>query len=195
MTTRSRTHAKPPTLPRRRFTVDEYECMGRAGILHEDERVELIEGEILEMPPIGSSHGGHVYRVQRWFERRLGDQAFVFVQNAVRLSGSSQPQPDIAILKPHDDLYIPSLPEPADILLVIEIADSSLAYDRDVKMPMYARADIAEAWLVAVQPKQLMVHRRPRNGRFQDISLHELGADVTPLAFPDLVVLVSDLLG
>src|SRR5438309_8182250 len=116
------------------FNVDEYYRMAEAGLLSEDDRVELIEGEIIEMSPIGSTHGGTVKRSSTFLNRKLGDAVIVSVQDPVRLNGFSEPQPDIALLKPRKDFYSNSHPTPEDVLLVIEVADTSLQYDRAVKL-------------------------------------------------------------
>jgi Uma2 family endonuclease len=131
---------------RRRFTVEEYHRMGEAGILREDERVELIEGELVEMNPIGSRHAACVRVLTRLLGRSLGDELLLDVQNPVRLNGGLEPQPDLAVVRAHD--YRESLPGPEDILLLIEVSDTTLSYDRDVKLPLYGRAGIAESWIV-----------------------------------------------
>src|SRR5438105_616378 len=137
-------------LPHRRFTVDDYYRMGKAGILTEDDRVELLDGEIVEMSPIGSPHAGGVTRCMRVLTRLLGDWAVVAVQNPVRLGPLSEPQPDVAVLKPRPDLYADSHPTPKDVFLIVEVADTSATADRQVKLPLYARAGIPEVWLLVV---------------------------------------------
>ena len=179
---------------RRRFTVDEYECMGRAGILHEDERVELVDGEIVEMPPIGPGHGGRTNRLNDVLSGRLSGRAIVAVQNPIRLSRYQEPQPDIALLRRRSDFYTDSHPGPEDVLLVIEVSDTTLAYDRDTKVPMYAAAGIPEVWIADVQHRRLLVYRRPENGVYLDVTVVEQGA-VSPLAFPDLVIRLEEILG
>jgi Uma2 family endonuclease len=118
------------------FNVDDYYRMAEVGLLSEDHRVELIGGEIIEMSPIGSTHGGAVKRSSAFLNRKLGDAAIVSVQNPVRLDDFSEPQPDIALLKPRKDFYSNSHPTPPDVLVVIEVADNSVAYDRNVKLPL-----------------------------------------------------------
>src|SRR5436190_15615228 len=134
------------TVKRRRFTLDEYHRMGKTGILSEDDRVELIEGEIIEMSPIGSRHAACVDRFNELIAR-LRLNIIVRVQSSIQLDDYSQPQPDLALLRRRDDFYSSSLPRPADVLLVIEVADTTLEYDRFVKLPLSAHAGIPEAWL------------------------------------------------
>ena len=133
-------------LRRRRFTAEEYHKMGEAGILGRDERVELIEGEVVEMNPIGSRHAACVRRLTRLLSRQLGDDLLLDVQNPVRLNRGLEPQPDLAVVRARD--YGENLPGPKDVPLVIEVADTSLAYDRGVKLPIYVGAGIREVWLV-----------------------------------------------
>jgi len=128
-----------------KFTVDEYARMAEAGILGEDDRVELLEGEIVEMAPIGPPHAGCVNRLTRLLTSRLGDRAVVGVQNPIRLGSLSEPQPDLTLLRPRRDLYSEGHPEADDVLLVVEVASSTSAFDRQVKMPLYAQAGIPQA--------------------------------------------------
>ena len=145
----------------RRFSVDEYYRMAEAGILHEDDRVELLDGEIIEMTPIGSLHAACVDRLNRIFVSACGDRAIVRVQNPVRLSTDSEPEPDLAILRPRADDYARAHPGPADVLLVIEVADSSLEYDRGRKAQAYARSGIPELWIVDLASEVVFVCRDP----------------------------------
>lgn len=178
-----------------RFTAKDYHKMAEAGILHEDIRVELIEGVIVAMSPIGDRHLGSVIRIHTMFMQALGGQALVSVQNPIRLSANSEPQPDIVVLKPRADYYATAGPRPADVLLVIEVADSTLGYDRNVKMPLYAGAGIADAWILDLRGDQLRVHREPRVGEYQLVTA--LGRDdaIAPLAFPALRFQIDELLG
>lgn len=130
--------------PRRLFTAEEYHTMLRAGILTADDRVELIEGEVLRMSPIGSRHAGGVNRLNDFFVRKLEGRAIVGVQAPVHLSDLSEPQPDLALLRPREDFYSHSHPTPGDVLLLIEVAETSADFDRAVKAPLYARAGVPE---------------------------------------------------
>ena len=133
---------KAPEVVRRRFTVHDYHRMGEAGILHEDDRVELIEGEIVEMAAISTRHFACVNQLNRLLIRGVGDAAIVSIQDPVRLDECTEPQPDLTVLRLRD--YRESLPMPEDVLLLIEVSNTTLAYDRGVKLPLYARAGIRE---------------------------------------------------
>jgi Uma2 family endonuclease len=181
---------------RRRFTLDEYHRMGETGILGRGDRVELIEGEIVEMTPIGSRHASTVGRVQHVFSARLGDRALVWVQNPLLLSAQvSEPQPDVMLLVPRADFYASGHPEPPDVRLLVEVADASLAYDRRTKIPLYARAGIAEVWLVDIEAPGVDVHRGAGPGGYAQVRSPGRDERFSPLAFPDLAVVLADLLG
>lgn len=151
-----------PELPRRhRYTRDEYHRMAEAGIFGEDDRVELIEGEIIDMAPTGSQHAGTVVYLNTALQTALHGNALVSVQNPITLDEHSEPQPDLAVLRPRKDFYRDSHPRPRDVLLVIEIAASSATYDRDVKLPLYARFGIPEAWLVDLEQRRLERYAEP----------------------------------
>ncbi len=184
------------TLRRRRFTLDEYHRMGETGILGEDDRVELIEGEIIEMSPIGSRHAGTVARIHHIFSTRLGDRAVVWGQNPLLLTRhQSEPQPDVVLLAPRADFYTGRLPEPPDVGLLVEVADSSLLYDRRTKLPLYARSGVVEAWLVDLEAGRVEIHRGLAGGRYREVQLPRPGETFAPRAFPDLIVTLGDLLG
>jgi Uma2 family endonuclease len=146
------------TWPRRhRITVDEYHRMAEVGLLAPDARVELIEGEIIDMAPIGKDHTSIVDRLTRLFVRAVGDDAIVRIQGSVRLSQFSEPQPDVVLLKPRADFYRNQFATGADTLLVIEVSDSTLRFDRDLKVPLFARHGVPEVWIVDVQGDRLLV--------------------------------------
>ncbi len=180
---------------RRRFTVVEYHRMGEAGILREDDRVELIDGEIVQMTPIGSRHAACVKRLNQLFARAVGDQAVVSVQDPIAIPPESEPQPDLALLRPRADFYASGHPGPADVLLVVEVADTSAPFDRGVKIPLYARAGIPEVWLVDLITDTVEVHRRSSGGRFADVQRHGRAGRVECEAFPDLDLSIDKLLG
>ena len=169
--------------------------MAEAGILSEDDRVELIEGEIVEIAPIGSRHGGHVNRLNRLFSQRAGDQAIVSVQNPVRLGEHSEPKPDLTLLKPRPDFYASSHPGPEDVLLVVEVAETSAAYDLEVKLPLYARAGIPEVWLVDLAEERVEVYRQPSPQGYQEVQRVRRGQHLSSQAFPNLELAVDDVLG
>jgi Uma2 family endonuclease len=180
---------------RRLFTASEYHTMLEAGILKEDDRVELIEGEILQMPPIGSYHMGGVNRLNALFTSLLGRRAVVSVQNPFRLSDLSEPQPDLLILRFRDDFYSEQLPAPADVLLLIEVADSSLEFDRRIKAGLYARHGIPEVWLQDLKNGALLVYRDPSPQGYRDVKILHRGDRLSLLAFPDIVIEVDAILG
>ncbi|MDQ6783809.1 MAG: Uma2 family endonuclease [Actinomycetota bacterium] len=160
------------TLQRKSWTVDDFGRMVAAGVLAEDDHVELLEGEIIEMAPVGSRHAATVNALARLFHQQVGDRCVVSVQNPIRLSERSEPQPDVALLEWRDDLYRMQLPVPADVLLVIEVADTSVATDREVKVPGYGRAGIPEAWLVDLVADVVEVHTEPAPGGYGDAVLY-----------------------
>lgn len=178
---------------RRRFTVEEYHRMGEAGILREDERVELIYGEVVEMNPIGSRHAACVKELTWLVSKQLGDEFRVDVQNPVRLDGGLEPQPDLAVVRARD--YRGSLPSPEDVLLLIEVADTSLAYDREVKLPLYARFGIAEAWLVDLAGEIIERHTEPAEDGYRlvrRVGRRETLGSAVP---PGVTLRVDDVLG
>jgi Uma2 family endonuclease len=177
------------------FTVDEYHRMGEAGIFGEGDRVELIEGEIIEMSPIGSPHAARVKRLNRLLVRRLGTRAIVQVQDPVVLSRFSEPEPDLAVLQPRADFYAERHPQPAEVLLLVEVADSSRVFDRTVKAPLYARVGIPELWVVDVIDKIVEVHRQPLRGVYREVTRYARGQRVTIAAFPGMAFRVVDILG
>jgi Uma2 family endonuclease len=167
----------PHGLRRHRLSVADYFRMGETGICAPDARVELIDGEIIDMAPIGSLHAGTLRRLGRIVERAVGDAAIVSVQNPVLLGTYSAPQPDIALLWPRDDFYIHAHPESKDILLVIEVSDATLTEDRTVKARLYAQAGIPEYWVFDVQHQAVIVFREPHDGRYT-IELSASGNDI-----------------
>jgi len=177
------------------FTVHEYHKMAEIGIFDEDSRVELIEGEILIMPPIGESHFGHVNRFNRVFMKAFSTVAVVHIQNPVRLGLRNEPEPDVVLLRYREDDYLGKFPGPEDVLLLVEVADSSLGHDRNTKVPLYAQAGIPEYWIVDLVHHELIVHRGPSRGEYRSMQRLSRDATVTPVAFPDVPLAVADLLG
>ena len=186
--------APAPTPQRRKFTVAEYYRMGEIGILGPDERVELIDGEILVMPPIGPGHAGSVDFTADYITRRLDEQFIVRSQNPVHLSDSSEPQPDIAIIVRRRESYFTAHPTPADVLLVIEVADSSLEFDREVKAHIYGRAGVPETWVKNLPEDCIERFTEPGPEGYAQHSIHRRGETLTPVSLPDLELPVADLL-
>jgi len=177
------------------FNVEEYYRMAEVGLLSEDDRVELIEGEIIEMSPIGSTHGGTVNRSSTFLNRELAGIVIVSVQNPVRLDDFSEPQPDIALLKPRKDFYSKTHPTAEDVLVVIEVADTSLAYDRNIKLPLYAQAGIPESWLIVPAKEVIEIHSQPKNGKYQKTQRLKRGKALVSPTIPSLSCKVEDLIG
>jgi len=183
-------------IQKRFLTVDEFRQAAEDGALSLEARLELIRGELVEMAPIGDGHAGSVRRLNRQFSSRLSSYAIVDVQNPILLRRqASEPQPDLALLRLRDDLYSTGTPTPADILLVVEVADSSLSYDRKVKMQLYAEADITEVWLVDLNSDTIFVHRRPSPAGYQEVRACRRGDSISSEAFPEVRFTVDEILG
>lgn len=182
-------------LLRKQFTVWDYHQMVKAGILKEDERVELIAGEIIEMSPIGTLHAACINRLIRLFSQLLGDRAIVAAQNPIALSDFSEPQPDISLLKPRPDFYAAAHPQPQDILLLVEVADTTINYDRSVKIPLYANSGISEAWIIDINGQTIEVYRQPTPNGYQQIQSLQKRQSLFVQAFPEINLTVDDLLG
>ncbi|HUR24345.1 MAG TPA: Uma2 family endonuclease [Acidimicrobiales bacterium] len=177
---------------RHRFTVEEYHRMGDTGLFGQDDRVELVEGEIIDMTPVGSRHAACVDRLTRLLVVRIGERAIVRVQNPVQMGDLSEPQPDIAVLAPRTDFYAGAHPGPADVLLVVEVADTSIGWDRGVKVPMYGRAGVAEAWVVDVNAEAVDVWTQPGPDGYAETRRVARGGDLTAVG---VTVTVDDILG
>ena len=182
------------TLVRHRFSVAEYEQMIEHGILTENDRVELIHGEIIDKMAIGDAHAACVKRLNRLLGTTFGNRSLISVQDPICLI-DSEPEPDLALLIPRGDFYLSGKPRPADILLVIEVSDSSLEYDRLVKLPMYAEAGIAEFWIVNLEDDCLEVYRQPTtSGVYNEILILRRGQNADVAALPGPKVAVDDIL-
>jgi Uma2 family endonuclease len=185
--------AAEPT--RRQFTVREYYRMAKAGILTDDDRVELVEGEIIQMPPIGGPHASRVDRIAQLFFVAIGIAAQIRVQNPLRLSDRSEPVPDVMLLVPKADFYASGHPMPGDVLLLIEVSDTTLGYDLRTKVPLYARNAIPEAWVLDLGGDVLRMHREPSPAGYKVVFTRGRGERIAPLAFPELDLAVDDILG
>lgn len=180
---------------RRCFNVDEYYRMLDVGVLTRDDRVELIDGEIIEMNPIGSRHAACVTRVGELLTGLFMKAVIVRIQNPVRLNEYSEPEPDIALLKRKADFYAEGHPSPSDVLLIIEVADSSLDYDKKIKLPLYARAGIPEVWIEDLVWDRIETYSQPANGTYQNIRIAERGDSISPEMLPSVVLSVEEILG
>lgn len=167
-------------LARHKLSVEDYHRMGEAGIFAPDSRVELIEGEVIDMAPIGSLHISVVNTLSMFFSRGIGDAGIVSTQNSISLLPHSEPQPDIAILKPRADRYRKSLPSASDVLLLIEVCDTTADYDRRIKLPLYADHGIPEVWLVDLKAEWLEVHSGPKGKTFGNVRRLGKHDSVTP---------------
>ncbi len=181
-------------LKKRRFTVTEYHQMAEAGILGEDDRVELIGGDVIEMTPIGRRHASCVARLDHLLGRELGDTAVVWPQNSVRLDEHSEPQPDLALLRPRADFYASVDATAADVLLLIEVSDTTAEVDRRVKVPLYARSAVPEVWLVDLQQETVTIYLDPAPTGYRTARVVRRGENLAPGAFPDHPLVVADIL-
>jgi Uma2 family endonuclease len=182
-------------ISRRCFNVTEYYRMAEAGILSEDDRVELIEGEVIEMNPIGSRHAACVNRLNMLLSRQTEGALIVSVQNPIRLNNYSEPEPDIVLLRPREDFYVQGHPTPSDVLLVIEVADTSGEYDRNIKVPLYARAGIPELWLIDLSQDTVEIFTQPLNGMCQTSKQVKRGGSLVSQALPQVSVSADAILG
>jgi Uma2 family endonuclease len=180
---------------RRHFSVEEYYRMAAAGVLSEDDRVELIEGEIIEMNPIGSRHAACVGRLTELLGKQATDIAIVWVQNPVQLDEHSEPVPDVTLLRRREDFYARANPRASDALLVVEVSDSTLRYDREVKVPLYARAGVPEVWLVNLPEEVVEIYARPSGGVYQETRSAGRGERLTATALPALALDADAVLG
>lgn len=167
------------SIARKLFSIDEYERMIDAGIFDPEARVELIDGEIVEMTPINLPHAVCVARLELMFHEMLGRRALVWAQNPVRIPDRSRPQPDVTLLKWRDDLYAGKHPEPEDTLLLVEVADSTLIEDRKVKVPLYARGGIPEVWIVNLRDEVVEVYSYPSEGKYRTTKRMGRGESLT----------------
>jgi Uma2 family endonuclease len=181
-------------LTKKRFTADEYHRMVSAGILREGDPVELMDGQVVVMHSIGPRHNACVAGANRELVRAAGDQAIVLPQGSVRLDMFYEPEPDLVLLRPRQDLYASRHAGPSDILLVIEIADTSLEYDRDVKAPVYAAAGIPEYWLADLNDNVVWCYSSPEHGVYRSVDPHHRGHILAPRLLPSCAIGVDVLL-
>ena len=178
---------------RRQFTVHDYARMRETGILAEDDRVELLDGEIYVMIPIGPLHIAIVNRLNKILMPQIGDDAILSIQNAVQLNDYSEPQPDLALLHPRADYYDQALAGPDDIILLIEVADSSLGYDRDQKLPRYAASNIAELWIIDVDRQLVEQYFQPLQGQYTQLTKVLLGNAIQSKTMPQIHFMIDQL--
>jgi Uma2 family endonuclease len=180
-----------PWVARRPITVAEYHRMGEVGILLPDDRVELIEGQLVAMSPIGCLHTGTSNMLNHLLVQAVRGKAIVSVQNPIRLDDYSEPEPDFALLRPRSDFYRTATPVPSDVLLLIEVADSSLKYDRSVKRALYARHGIPEFWLINLGARKVEVHREPIGEDYTSMEQFGPGKTLEPKSLPGVSIMTS----
>ncbi len=185
--------ADPTIAPLKRFTVDEYELLGKVGILAEDERWELLDGEIFAMSPIGPMHAGIVDRIMQLLVLATRGEYQVRVQNPMRLLPRSEPQPDILVAARRLDFYASAHPAAEDSRLIIEVADSTLAFDRGVKVPIYALAGVVEVWIVDAKAEVVHVHTDPEGRGYRTVRTLGIGEVLVPTAVDDVRIPVADI--
>ena len=186
--------APAATWQTRKFTVDEYYRMAEVGILRPDERVELIDGEVIVMAPIGSLHNSGSDRFAYYFGQRNRGRFIIRSQGSVRISAGSEPQPDVALLRFRDDFYAHVQPGPDDILLVIEISNTSLAYDRNVKVNLYAQANMPETWIANLSDDCIETFTGPGPDGYATHTIYRRGDCIAPSTLPEVEFAVEDLL-
>lgn len=177
----------------RKFNVNEYQKMAEAGILTSEDRVELIRGEIIPMFPIGLKHAATVNRLNRLFHQKLNEKVIISIQNSIQLDNYSEPQPDVVLLKPRSDFYETQIPQPQDIHLLIEVSDTTIKYDKEVKLPLYAESKISEVWIVNLDSNTLEVYRQPQAQQYQQQQTNVKA--ISCLAFPDITLTIHEILG
>ncbi|AFY69261.1 protein of unknown function DUF820 [Thalassoporum mexicanum PCC 7367] len=179
----------------KRFTVAEYHSLHEAGILTEDDRTELLRGEIYQMSPVGRRHASCVKRLNHLFKNIYKSRIIIGVQDPIELSNESEPQPDISLLRWQDDFYLAKHPTPEDILLLIEVADSTVGIDQTSKLPLYAEHGIVESWLVDLNQECVLVNRNPAIDGYQDIQVFKSGQSLSVQALPEVAIEVNKILG
>ena len=201
MVTQTRLRAESETGPGaggqpqpRLFTIDDYFAMADAGILGPEERVELIDGVVIAMPPIGNPHNASVDKSNRNLVISVGTRGIVRTQGSIALNDRSMPQPDLVLLREREDFYASQRAGPEDVLLLIEVSDTTAHYDRNVKLPRYAEAGIPEVWLAILPERVIEVHTEPAGGRYTQMRTFRSGDTVSPACFPDITLSVDEIL-
>ena len=183
------------TVSKKLFTVDEYYRMLEVGVIHPDDRIELIEGEIVQMAPMSCKHGGCITFLNRVLNRLLNNMAIVNSQIPLHLHDYSEPEPDVCILKIRNDDYRNSHAAPEDILLVIEVSLSTLSYDLNVKVPMYANSEVIEVWVVDLDNEEVHQFTEPLDGEYQNHIIHHKNESIQAQQIEGVVLSVNDILG
>lgn len=185
----------PPPLRRHRLRAEDYQRLGQSGAFEPDLRVELLDGKVIEMAPIGTRHWAMVNRLDMLLKQALGRRAIVSSQSSFRLDEYSEPQPDLAVFEWRDDFYVAALPGPAQTLLLIEVADMSLRYDREIKLPRYARCGVPEVWIVDLEANLLRMYREPRGEDYLQATSTGAPDSVCLAALPGVSIDLTGLFG
>ena len=183
------------TLPRRKFTVDEYHDFIEKGVFKPGERIELWEGEFIEMSPIGKRHAGTVSALSDILKDVFGKKFLVWSQNPIVLNDFSEPQPDVSLLKRRDDFYRNDSATAADVLLAMEVSDSTVKYDRDIKFPRYAENGIKESWLIDLENNRVEIHTQPTANGYKLVKILHRGDIAESTIFEEIKIAVDDILG
>ncbi len=190
------THSRVAFQPiRKKFTVNDFHKMMDVGILSEDGATEIIKGELVERMPIGSRHAAIVAKLSKLFEKRVGDESIIWSQNPIRLDEYNEPLPDVALLKLREDFYIGNNPRPKDVFLLAEVSDSTVRYDREEKILLYAQAGILELWLINVKREIIEIYTQPDKGNYRNIQIYQHGEFVRSTILPSLQIAVGEILG
>ena len=184
-----------PPLMRKKFRTDEVYQMMEMGILPEESGWELIEGEIIHRMTIGSKHASIVRKLEKYLERNFGDFVMISGQNPIHIDEHNEPEPDIALLKPREDFYAENHPVPEDVLLVVEVSDSTVDFDREVKKTIYAEAGIGEFWLVNLKQNTVETYSNPSNGTYYQMRIFERGEIVQTKNIDGVAVEVNKIFG
>lgn len=182
------------TIAIRRLSVQDYHQMAESGILQPDERVELLEGQIIQMAAKGTAHSASVSRIEQLLRNRLGSCILLRFQDPIRLDDYSEPEPDIAVVRPNPNFYEDHHPIPSEVFLLIEVSDKTLQFDRETKAPVYGRSGIAEYWVLDVNGRKLHGYRSPSKTGYQSETILSEELEIAPLAFPDCVMAVREML-
>lgn len=181
-------------ISRKLFTVEEFQRICEAGIFHPDSRHELIRGEIIEVPRATRRHSGRVNKLNRVFTSKLGETVIVCIQNGMFIDEMSEPQPDVVIAKPLPELFGPFEPDPGDLLLLVEISDTSLRYDTRIKAPLYAQGGIPEYWILNIPDDVLEVRSDPAGGEYRRSEIYKRGQTITAQMLPGITFTIDELL-
>jgi Uma2 family endonuclease len=195
MTTAAELEKVSNTIRPKRFRVEDFRKMTEAGILTEESGWEIIDGYLLDKMTIGSKHASVVRRLEKFFERAVGDRFIVSGQNPIQIDDYNAPEPDVALLAPREDFYSESHPTPLDVLLLVEVSDSTVEYDREIKKALYAEAGIQEFWLVNLKDKTVEVYTQPKNGNYYSALILEAGETIESKSIENLQLSIEEILG